>query len=82
LASFAIELAKVLIWPLILFLLIYLKGESFLAVFQAHTIRMKRKGLTLEILPPIAEIPKKQELLEEVSQSKPGRTRIRKGGEE
>jgi len=37
-----------------------------LSLFQRHTIRVKRKGFTLEILPPISELPKEQELFKEV----------------
>jgi hypothetical protein len=39
-----VELAKVLIWPIALFLLFYLKGEALLGLFQQHTIRVKRRG--------------------------------------
>jgi len=47
LAAFIIALVKVLIWPVALFLLFYLKGEALLALFQQHTIRVKRKRLYL-----------------------------------
>lgn len=66
-ATFIVALAKVLVWPVALFFLIYLKGEALLALFQRHTIRVKRKGFTLEILPPISELPKERELFKEVS---------------
>jgi hypothetical protein len=65
LAALIVELAKVLIWPIALFLLFYLKGEALLSLFQQHTIRVKRRGFTLEILPPIRDIPEERELLEQ-----------------
>ncbi len=67
LATFIVALAKVLVWPIVLFLLVYLKGEALLGMFQQHTVRVKRKGFTLEILPPISDLPKDRELFKEVS---------------
>lgn len=67
LATFIVALARVVVWPTLAFLLLYLKGEALLALFRQHTIRVKRKGFTLEILPPITELPKNKELFKEVS---------------
>ncbi len=65
---FALKMADVLKWPatvIVALLILVTKGKPVFDWLQGATIRLRRKGLTIEILPPIRELPRGPELLSE-----------------
>ena len=56
---FGIALAKVIVWPAAVVLVIYLRGEALLGLFRQHSITVRHgEDFTLEILPRISELLK------------------------
>jgi hypothetical protein len=65
---FALKMAEVLKWPatvIVALVILVTKGKPVFDLLQGATIRLRRKGLTIEILPPIRELPRSLELLTE-----------------